>query len=1112
MALPEGFELVNQPPEGFEVQRKSFFPTLPEGFELLSEVESGFFGKIKESLYRGREQTLANIGIYEANYGDADLQGALNLRKRLLAKAQLSPIEGNFLSDLVYSSSRTVGQMWESTKRAGKGAIVGAAVGGVGGVGVGLLAGGITGEEAPLGLAGAKLGARVGAGVGAAAFSFREGFGAMYAEMIDNGTDPKIAKQFATYGAIPYAMVEVLQLKTAAPAVKEGLQAIINKAQQKVLKKAVKTYGKRLTAEIIQEMGQEVIQIAATDMASHLSKNDIEINTDYIKSRALRLYGVAKESAKAFALIPAPGVAIEAAMQSSANQAAREYQATIAETEAKDLQRYTGKVPAPQQNVFETEDGVLSFDESKLKQRELEDGTTEIYDPETDEKLTLNPEYTRGMNETAESWTQRVTGLPMQTETKVGLTPTDVDQPVGQFQIAIDNALSESVRTFEMQDKLRAAEKAEKFGEMESIANQSTSADWRVQAKSALKGAYAKLDIKPLQEVIPIESFRRMDQELRTTDKLKRIDAINLGDAMQALYDKGKVLRPFEIKLARKMWGDRLADTLGDLAEASKGGKISIVDYISIPKAVMASSDISRTLRQNILMARKPVLWAKALGRDVELMVKDARHARTIENMAIRENSDLIQKSNIRINKWGEQATARTGSERFPSKLARQVPFIARSERAYVVGGNMIRMNYLREIAQQREGTVTTEKQWKDIGHVLNIITGEGDAKLLGDLAPILNAIFFAPRLLESRIRAFTDLLNPNLSWAARKILAQHIAAFVALNSAILASMSLVPGVNVERDYRSTDFGKIKIGNTRIDFWGGYLPLARLMTRLSSGETKSSSGRVVPIEARETITSFLQSKLGPMPAYVIDLLKGETFVGDGVSLEADSVVEQFYQRFTPLFFQDMIDAVRYNGLDVGSVASGALAFFGASVVSYPKSKFTEVSDRKNLITQEAVGQNWDDVGPDIQAMMKANYPQIEQMERQARFDREGFGFLERMADQREKSVRKMYKAMPADIQEEFDSLGLKLSGVSSRIGTDWYLNEERRKQYENKTTFLYKTVLTKLIRSPKWASVPPIIKINLLSKVMDELKKKVRDDILYQARVEDIKRIKRRRN
>jgi hypothetical protein len=1080
------------------------------GFVPAKPFEGGFIEKAIEATARGRQHVLANIAVHKAVMEGGDILGAHDARVRLLQEQALNPLESNLLSDIVYSSATTGGQMWEVIKKGGKGAVIGGGIGAGVGLGASLLAGGPTGEEFAAVGTGAKVGAEIGGGVAATSFSFREGFGAMYSDMLLDGVEPEIARQFAEYGAIPYSLIEVLQLRTAAPAVKAGIQAIVNKAQQKLLKKALKTYGSRLSREVIQEIGQEVVQITAGDVARHLSKHDIQIDADYIKSRLLRLGAVTKESAKAFALIPAPGVGIEAVLQYQANVAATEAVANKAELDGAEVERYVGEIPEIGEPVYEVGNAVVWGKEAALMLEGLLDVQETTYTEEGAEESELKPtlELSRQENETPNEWSLRVFDKPLQEETSIGLKPTDVTHPTSQFQIALDNALAESAHQYELQKEIRKTEKKGRFTEMEVAARKAAKGNWRAAAKAALKGEYVKLEINPLQNVIPYESFVEMDGELRTTNAISRIEAVKLGDALEALYKEGKILRPHEIEYARKVWGDRFASTLQALLDASKGKYIDISDYLAIPKAVMASGDISRTLRQNIMMMRRPKLWAKALTRDIETFAKDKTYARMIENTALRDNAEIIHKSGIRINKWGEAATVGTAAERFPSKFARKVPFIARSERAYVVGGNLLRVNFMRDIANQRAGILTTDKQWKDLGHVVNILTGEGDARRLLGMGPTLNAIFFAPRLFESRIRAFTDLFNPKLSWAARRILAEHVGTFVGTNIGLLMALGMVPGVNVEWDKRSSDWLKVKLGNTRIDFWGGYLPIARLFVRLAQGEIKTQAGRIIPADARETISTFLQGKLGPIPAYGLDLIKGETFIGDNVSLEADSLVEQFYQRFTPLFFQDLVDAARYGGWDKGAIG-GTAAFLGASVVSYPMSKNTEVVHKKNMLSMQAVGEKWDNLGSEVQELLRHFYPEIDMMERQADFDRQDWDFLAKLAEQRDKSVKKMYDALPQDVQFELDSLAVRPSGVSSRIGTDWFLNEDRRKEYEETTTKLYKRILPKLIRSPRWNTIPPQYKVVILSKVMNEIKEVVRAKIIAGAQVEDIQRIQR---
>ena len=985
--------------------------------------ERGFFNKIAESYTRGKENTLARIGIYQAlKNPEEDLQGALYTHRKVRRDELLDPVEGNFLTNLIYKSAGTAGQMFESIKRAGVSGAIGAAVGGGVGAGVGFVAPTV-GEEAPLIASGAKAGFKLFATEAAALFSYEEGVGGMYADMIDQGIDHKTADTVSHIAGIPYSLIEVLQLKTLTPNLKKGAQEVIQKSVMETVGKFTKKYAGNLTKEVVEEMAQEVTQIVAEDTAAYLDKKGVKVNKGYIEDRVRRVLNVAKEATQGFALLPIPG----AAMETSLSVANGEVNAEIEQAKA----------------------------EANAKTR---------------------------------------------------ITPEDVDSPVSKFTAAIQN----SIDTYESQEKVRKKQRGQRLAAGEEAVKEE--GNWRQNFKRELKGEYAKFGIEPLQEVIPSEFYETLDQELKVTNKIKRIEAVNLGDAIEKLYKEGTILRPFEIDLARKVWGNEFANTLERLNDTVNNKEMSLADYMALPKVTSASMDVSRTLRQNVLLVGKPKLWAKGLATDIKLFMQDEKVARTLENnlyVELSNSGDLINKTGLRINKWGEKVGYKEGAERFGSKVAKMIPGIKRSEQAYSAGGNLIRMQYLKQIAHNRQGMTTTDKQWKDIGHVLNILTGEGDPKTFGRHAPTLNAIFFAPRLLQARIRAFTDLLNPNLSWAARKILAYHAVSFVVANMSMLAAMSALPGVDVETDYRSTDFGKIRIGKQRIDFWGGYLPLARFIIRMADPTIKTQAGRVIEGERQDTIWTFLQSKLGPVPAFALDLMRGQTFYGDYVGLDADSLSQQFYQRFTPFFIQDVIDGLQYQGMYAGMRAA-PLAFFGAGVQTYPTSKTTEVLHKKDLLSMQVLGEKWDNLGPEVQEYMKNEFPEIEQAERQARYDRSNFSFLEKIGKERENTIKRMTKALPSDVRNELELLNLKPGGISKVISSDWYLNDKRFKAYESNVTQMYKVVLTKMVRSPNWNSVPNDIKVKLLTEVMNEIKNAAREDVVAKANKEDIIKIQRK--
>jgi hypothetical protein len=50
--------------------------------------------------------------------------------------------------------------------------------------------------------------------------------------------------------------------------------------------------------------------------------------------------------------------------------------------------------------------------------------------------------------------------------------------------------------------------------------------------------------------------------------------------------------------------------------------------------------------------------------------------------------------------------------------------------------------------------------------------------------------------------------------------------------------------MTIETDPRSSDFGKLKVGDLRYDPWGGYIPLITLYARVAKEEVKKSDGTI----------------------------------------------------------------------------------------------------------------------------------------------------------------------------------------------------------------------------------------------------------------------------
>jgi hypothetical protein len=97
---------------------------------------------------------------------------------------------------------------------------------------------------------------------------------------------------------------------------------------------------------------------------------------------------------------------------------------------------------------------------------------------------------------------------------------------------------------------------------------------------------------------------------------------------------------------------------------------------------------------------------------------------------------------------------------------------------------------------------------------------------------------------------------------------------------------------SVELDPRSSDFGKIKVGNTRFEVFGGQSGILTLAARILTLSTKKG-GKVTPMNERDRngklkfgadtaldmVESFFENKLSPIAGVGRDYLKGETFDG-----------------------------------------------------------------------------------------------------------------------------------------------------------------------------------------------------------------------------------------
>jgi len=112
----------------------------------------------------------------------------------------------------------------------------------------------------------------------------------------------------------------------------------------------------------------------------------------------------------------------------------------------------------------------------------------------------------------------------------------------------------------------------------------------------------------------------------------------------------------------------------------------------------------------------------------------------------------------------------------------------------------------------------------------------------------------------------------------------------------------------ISMDEESADFGKVRIGKTRLDLGGGFLPQYVAMWRLWSGFYRSSStnqrhayGQGFRPETQETqLQRFFSNKFNPSAKFGYDLLRAAQYVPFHVG-------DRTAQMFVPLVAQDMYE-------------------------------------------------------------------------------------------------------------------------------------------------------------------------------------------------------------
>ena len=259
---------------------------------------------------------------------------------------------------------------------------------------------------------------------------------------------------------------------------------------------------------------------------------------------------------------------------------------------------------------------------------------------------------------------------------------------------------------------------------------------------------------------------------------------------------------------------------------------------------------------------------------------------------------------------------------------------------------------------QRVQGKLARPGDMEALANYINRTTGRGT---LGSLektwvSDLLGIGLFSPRYQASRVQGPLQMFNVAHPLVAIEAMKDYAVSFAATVSVLaLANESGLASINM--DPRSSDFGKLKVGNnTRIDPWAGYQQLATLTARLLSGEYEGG----FDADAGDLLTRFVRGKLSPLAGRSLDVASGKDFMG------REYGVKELPASLLPIFAQGLHEAAK-DGLLGEAAMTLPASFFGLGTNTYPET----VSRRQDRLAKEEFGKDFDSLDIAQQAEMNA---------------------------------------------------------------------------------------------------------------------------------------------
>ena len=399
----------------------------------------------------------------------------------------------------------------------------------------------------------------------------------------------------------------------------------------------------------------------------------------------------------------------------------------------------------------------------------------------------------------------------------------------------------------------------------------------------------------------------------------------------------------------------------------------AFISALNLSKSLIASLDFSAPFRQGFVytMSQDPRKTKQQMQEMFKLM-NEENYTNWLADLKASDEYNLIKASKLFVAEPSAELSAR--EESFMSNLGQYVPVLGKSiktrsgkevkvgfdlygksERAYSGFLNVLRVQAFMEGATTlKEQGYTMEKNpevFKAMADFVNNATGRGTGgRAFENSATTLSTVFFSPRLIKSRLNLFNPVYYYKMPPSVRAIALKRMSKLIATSTMMISLLAIAAAgkggddeddVKIELDPRSSDFAKIRMGDTRIDFLGGFQPYFRTFVQAIRGEKKDiETGEIKKLNTdfggatrMSVISNLFTNKFSPIARNFYEYLSKYDY-----QKEADAAKEGKYSAYTdlavPIYLQGIGDLYDEQGLNI--LWMTPLSVFGFDVQKYDK--------------------------------------------------------------------------------------------------------------------------------------------------------------------------------